>query len=48
LINDVNPCDYTHHLNTIFKTGPQATNVVLAGDLVPTGNVLWPLLYNVP
>jgi len=36
----VNLCDDTHHLNDIFKTGPRATNVVFAGDLVPTGTVL--------
>jgi len=33
-------CDDTRHLNAIFKTGPRATNVVLAGDLVPAGAVL--------
>jgi len=39
IITDVNLCDGTHHLNAIFKTGPRATNVVLAGDLVPAGTV---------
>ena len=46
IINDVNICDDTHHLNAILKTGPRATNVVLAGDLVPAGTVLaTPALY---
>ena len=26
-------------INPIFKTGPRATNVVLAGDLVPPGTL---------
>jgi len=28
------------YTNAIFKTGPRASNVVLAGDLVPDGSVL--------
>ena len=40
IINDVNLCDDTHHLNAILKTGPRVTNVVLGGDLVPAGTVL--------
>jgi len=40
LINDVNLCDDTHHLNGIFKTGRRTTNVALAGDLVPAGTML--------
>jgi len=40
IINDVNLCDDTHHLNAIFKTGPPATNVLPAGDLMPAGTVL--------
>jgi len=32
--------DDARHLNAIFKTGPRATSVVLAGDLVPVGTVL--------
>ena len=40
IINDVNLRDDTHHLNAIFKTAPRASNVVLAGDLVPLGNML--------
>jgi len=33
-------CDDTHHPNAIFKTGPQVTNVMLAGDPMPPGTVL--------
>jgi len=37
----LNPAlDDTHHLNASFKTGPRATNVVLAGDPVLAGTVL--------
>jgi len=32
--------DDTRHFNAIFKTGPRATNVVLAGDMVSAGTVL--------
>jgi len=40
IINYVNLCDDTHHLNATFKIGPRSTSVVLAGDLVPAGTVL--------
>ena len=40
VINNVNLCDDSHHLNGIFKTGQRAANVALAGDLVPAGTVL--------
>jgi len=33
-------CEDTDHANVLFRTGPRATYVVLAGDLVPAGPAL--------
>ena len=40
-------CEEIDHVNVIFRTGPRATYMVLAGDLVPagTGLVALPLGY---
>jgi len=33
-------CEATGHANAIFRTGPRAAHVVLAGDLVPADTML--------
>jgi len=33
-------CEDIDHANVIFRTGPRATYMVLAGDLVPAGTTL--------
>jgi len=40
LIDDIHLCEATEHVNAVFRIGPRATHVVLAGDLVPAGTML--------
>jgi len=37
---DIRKCEGIDHANVIFKTGPQVTYMVLAGDLLPAGTAL--------
>lgn len=39
-INDINLCENTDDVNIVFRTGPQATHLVCAGNLVPAGTML--------
>jgi len=37
---DIRKCEDIDHANVIFRTGPRAIYMVLAGDLVPAGTTL--------
>jgi len=37
---DIRKCEQIDHTNVFFRTGPRATYMVLAGDLVPAGTAL--------
>ena len=40
IISDIHLCADTDHVNVTFKTGPRATQVVVAGDSMPVGTTL--------
>jgi len=40
LVLKIRKCEDIDHANVIFRTGPRATYMVLAGDLVPAGTAL--------
>jgi len=39
-IKDIHQCEDANHVYAIVRTGPRATYVVRAGDLVPAGTML--------
>jgi len=42
IINDVNLCDDTHHLNAVLKTTSWGTNVSLRATWFPWAPCWWP------
>jgi len=40
IIKDIHPCQDIEHVYAIVRTGPRATHVLRAGDLVPAGTML--------
>lgn len=43
VVNDIHLCENADHVNATFRTGPRATHMVIAGDLVPAGPCCLPL-----